>query len=122
VKSTTGTNNANYYNNGYTDPTYHLTSVGYFAGSPSAYQTFDQGGNVFQWNDTIIYGSFRGLRGGSWVSSDYHLQSGYRYHDDPTDESYSFGFRVSQVPEPAFLGVLCLGAIGMFRRRRGIRR
>ena len=48
VLSSTGTNNANY---GYTNG---LTPVGSFAGSPGPYGTFDQGGELFQWSDTIL--------------------------------------------------------------------
>jgi len=53
VLSATGTSNANYNNNAqYTDPINYLTPVGAFAASPSSYGTFDQGGDVFQWNET----------------------------------------------------------------------
>ncbi len=48
VLSATGTNNANFFNGAYTDPTNHLTPVGYFAGSPSAYGTYDQAGDLFE--------------------------------------------------------------------------
>ncbi len=41
-----------------------LTPVGAFTQADSYYGTYDQGGNVWEWNDTII-GSSRGVRGGS---------------------------------------------------------
>jgi formylglycine-generating enzyme required for sulfatase activity len=41
-----------------------LTNVGSYTGSLSPYGTFDQGGNVWEWNETIIEGITRGLRGG----------------------------------------------------------
>ena len=48
-------NNANFYQNGYTigSPDY-LTAVGEFENSDSAYGTFDQGGNVWEWNETLL--------------------------------------------------------------------
>jgi formylglycine-generating enzyme required for sulfatase activity len=47
-----------------------LTDVGaYGLNSDSAYGTNDQNGNVLEWNDAVISGSSRGLRGGSWFNS-----------------------------------------------------
>ena len=45
-------NHANYWNNGYTlGSPYYRTNVGEFENSASAYGTFDQGGNVWEWNE-----------------------------------------------------------------------
>jgi formylglycine-generating enzyme required for sulfatase activity len=127
VLSAIGTNNANYYdyygtgNGGYTDPVNYLTAVGAFATSPSAYGTYDQGGDVWQWNEANIDGSWRGLRGGSFTFHDFNLQSGYRsFIGDPPYEGFGIGFRVSQVPEPASLGILGIGVLGMLVRRRRV--
>ena len=55
-------------------PTGDLTPVGSYTGSASPYGTFDQGGNVWEWNEAIIERlAFRGIRGGSF--------------DDPLDAS-----------------------------------
>ena len=122
VLSATGTNNANYYNGGYTDPTNYLTPVAAFADSVSPYGTYDQGGDVFQWNESVYSGSYRGLRGGSFYNTYGYLRSGTYFYGAPTGEYDDIGFRVSQVPEPASMGVLSLGVAGMLVRRRGARR
>ena len=87
-----GTNNANFYdyygtgNGGYTDPTNYLTPVGYFAGSPGPYGTYDMGGDVWEWNEANISGSYRGLRGGSWDYYTYYLASSYRLYCNPAHD------------------------------------
>ncbi len=60
------------------------TDVGSYSGDPSSYGTFDQGGNVWEWNDAVIAGASRGLRGGSWFNyaGDF-LQSSFRARRRP---------------------------------------
>ncbi|MEI8372585.1 MAG: SUMF1/EgtB/PvdO family nonheme iron enzyme [Planctomycetota bacterium] len=129
VLSSTGTNNANFYdyfnrgNGGYTDPTNCLTAVGSFAGSPGPYGTFDMGGDVFQWNETDMNdtGSWRGSRGGSfYYDGAGYLASSARFTNYPTNEKYNVGFRVASVPEPGSLTLLlsCAVAFGIWRIRR----
>jgi formylglycine-generating enzyme len=112
----------------------YLTDVGAFSGSGSFYGTFDQTGNVFQWNDLdglAPSGSSRGLRGGSWDLNDpFYLSSSYGVSDDPSIETYIYGFRLaspvsgpSAVPEidPNGLGAvlgLIVGGLGLLERRR----
>jgi formylglycine-generating enzyme required for sulfatase activity len=125
VLSATGTNNANFYTGTYSNPGEYLTPVGAFAASPSAYGTFDQGGNVFQWNETVfLSGAVRGLQGGTWSEPANEMLSSYRYYSEPGSQLFStVGFRVAQVvPEPATLGVVTLGVMGMLARRRGAQR
>jgi len=112
-------NNATFYDNGYTigDP-YYRTEVGAHENSESPYGTFDQSGNVWEWNEAIISGSYRGLRGGSLYHSSNLLRASNRDYTDPTDESYYIGFRVSQVPEPATLSLLALGFAALVARQR----
>lgn len=95
-------NNATFDDSGYTiGSPYYRTEVGEHENSDSPYETFDQGGNVWEWNESIWYGSRRGLRGGSFNRSDNYLVPASYRHDNPTYEYYYTGFRVSQVPEPA---------------------
>jgi formylglycine-generating enzyme required for sulfatase activity len=135
VLSPTGTNNANFHddngtgNHGYTDPMNYLTSVGAFAASPGPCGTFDQGGDLLQWNETSVWNPnayntpdfVRGLRGGSFTTPAGGLTA-YRYlAPGPTAESFNIGFRVAMVPEPGSLAMLAGAALAAslcWRRRR----
>jgi formylglycine-generating enzyme required for sulfatase activity len=71
------------------------TGVGSYTGSPSPYGTFDQGGNVWEWNETIINGSDRGLRGGAfWDTTDW-IAAWRRNYISTGTEVVSVGFRVA---------------------------
>jgi formylglycine-generating enzyme required for sulfatase activity len=111
----------------------YLTDVGAFSGSESFYGTFDQSGNVYQWNDLdglASSGSSRGLRGGNWDDGyPFYLSSSFSDSGDPSSEDYYSGFRLasplgaSSVPEidPNSLGsvlALVLGSLGLLERRR----
>jgi len=73
----------------------YLTVGGSYEGSASFYGTFDQGGNVFEWNDAVIFSLFRGLRGGSWDNNEIILRSSFRNLDDPGLETGKIGFRIA---------------------------
>jgi len=139
-----GTNQANYYagdyavtqSASYSSSQNYLTDVGAFTNSGSYYGTFDQSGNVHQWNDPdelAPSGLSRGFQGGSWrisldpanMSSSYFSGGGF-----PSLESSLIGFRLaspasspSTVPEidPNSIGSalgLVLGGLGLLERRR----
>lgn len=98
------------------------SNVGSFAYS-SPYGTFDQGGNMAEWCDSVVYNASRGLRGGSWLYADYNLKSSYRIADaDPSIQPRDLGFRVAQayqpVPEPSSILALAAGLGGALRLRR----
>jgi len=113
-------NNATFYDNGWTSgsPYYH-TEVGEHENSESPYDTFDMGGNVWEWNEAILSGSYRGLRGGSSDHPVVSLYAAFR-HDghDPTAEHSRIGFRVSEVPEPGSAALLLTSVVGLLARRR----
>ncbi len=77
-----------------------LTDVGSYTGSASPSGTFDQGGNVFEHNDTIIDGSYRGWRGGSFSDFPALLKSSWRWYFWPDSGDFNTGIRVASLPEP----------------------
>lgn len=85
------------------------------------YGTYDMCGNVFEWNDTIISGDRRGIRGESFDGGAFNLGADNRSSIGPSAEFNDFGFRVSQVPEPSSVALLALGAAAL-RRGRGVGR
>jgi formylglycine-generating enzyme required for sulfatase activity len=111
---------ANYWDGDYVGyPGAALTNVGaYGFNSDSAYGTNDQAGNVFEWNDAVISGSSRGLRGGSWGNGVNVLASSYRVGGGPSGEDGFLGFRVASVPEPSALVLTMLFSTALVTRRK----
>ena len=118
IISNPGANIANFGNGAvWNGQTGNVTSVG-SAGALSAsyYGTYDQGGNVYEWNEHPEdpmgdhWGS-RGCRGGAWNDNDAaFLRSINRAIDAPTYEGPENGFRVGTiVPEPTTLALFALG-------------
>ena len=95
------------------------TDVGSYSGDPSSYGTFDQAGNVWEWNDIdALSGSSRELRGGAWDSSAFSLTFMTRLaFNSPWVEELDVGFRVASIPEPTS-AVLAMVASGMMLIRR----
>jgi sulfatase modifying factor 1 len=99
----------------------HATSpVGNYP-SASAYGTFDQGGNVWEWNDGAG-SSAHTWRGGSSMSSESHLESSFYLNVSPGNENSTVGFRVAGVeaiPEPtSMLLTMFAGGVMLIRRKR----
>ena len=85
-------NNANY--NSYIGY-YSTTDVGAFRLSDGAYGTFDQGGNVWEWNDSVLVlypdAAARGMRAGSSCSGANELLGVYRgYGAAPNADLHGF--------------------------------
>jgi formylglycine-generating enzyme required for sulfatase activity len=73
-----------------------LTTVG-TNGGPSSHNTYDQIGNIFEWNNlNNSSGQYKGLRGGYWQSSVAVLKSSYRIAMvDSSYEDLDTGFRIA---------------------------
>jgi formylglycine-generating enzyme len=116
-------NNANYFGNPFPiDSPYYTTAVGQFSLSQSPWGTFDQGGNVFEWNDYDLLGdgSSRGVGGGFFDDSVEKLSAEHVFGDLATNEEYAVGFRVAMagVPEPGSIVMLAGGALALLAWRR----
>ena len=78
----------------------NVTTVG-SNGGPSFYGTYDQTGNVFQWNDLDgAISAYRGLRGGGWNDLLHYLSSSTRNNDVPSVEYGGIGFRLASFLNP----------------------
>jgi formylglycine-generating enzyme required for sulfatase activity len=98
-----------------------LTDVGSYSGSPSPWGTFDQGGNVREWNEAVIEEIARGFRSGSWIDGRASLSVVSRRFGDPQiEDDNAKGFRHASIPEPGTGLLVALGMVGLahLRHRR----
>jgi formylglycine-generating enzyme required for sulfatase activity len=103
----------------------YLTDVGAYALSRGPYGTFDQAGNVGEWNESLISGGYRGFRGGYFSAGDSELHASARGNliaiGAGGSDGVLMGFRVasSVVPEPStFAPAITASVLLLFRRRR----
>lgn len=115
---------ANYRTTQLVDPVHHTTEVGAYVSSPGTYGTFDQAGNVSEWDEQICIGyTNRAFRGGAWSNGGGNLYPVTSVGGlTPDSIRSSIGFRIAGVPEPCSLVMLFVGAISLlayaWRRRR----
>lgn len=107
-----GANSANLAN-----ATGDTTDVGAYTGSTSFYGTFDQAGNVFEWNEQVMASMHRGISGGGWNSDPRAAASIDRNGTVPTMEFDLVGFRVASIPEPSAVLYGCVVMIGLLSRK-----
>ncbi len=95
-----------------------FTDVGAYAASTSPYGTFDQDGNVREWNEAN-FGSGRGIRSGSWGNYGGNSGALARTGLDSSRVYLNVGFRVARsIPEPSSLLLGTLASVGLLMRRR----
>jgi formylglycine-generating enzyme len=97
----------------------YVTDVGAYVLSSSPYGTFDQGGNVWEFNEAMGTGSTRGLRGGSYNAFSHSMNTANRNNIVLLlGHSRDVGFRVATIPEPGSI-VTCLAGVLLLALRRG---
>lgn len=103
------------------------TPVGAYQDFPSAYGTYDQAGNVFEWTESIVFPqpissntwTRRRSKGGGWTRELIFLESYVSTASLSSFERNDFGFRVAYVPEPETVSLLLAAIcpwIGLRRR------
>ena len=90
----------------------YLTPVGALAGTPGPFGTFDMGGDLEQWTDSIYEASTNRVSCAAfWDDLFSQLARPARYAGDPQVEINNIGFRVAGIPEP--------GSVTVDRRSHG---
>jgi formylglycine-generating enzyme required for sulfatase activity len=96
-----------------------LTPVGSYPGSASPYGTFDQGGNVGEWNEAGGDPSpYRGVRGGQYGDEPNELAAAFQNADYPDRDGSGLGFRLAMIPEPGTGLLVIAGLLGLAGWRR----
>lgn len=94
-----------------------LSDVGAYTQSAGPYGTFDQGGNVWEWTETVSDDDDLIIRGGGWYGSS---SDGLRATDsivvEDGETELDLGIRIARVPEPASALIALGGALLALRR------
>jgi formylglycine-generating enzyme required for sulfatase activity len=102
---------------------FNVTSAGSYPNSASPYGTFDQGGNVWEWNETIgvdnTFGTYlRQLRGGGFNQDAEALAAWFNAYQHPAGYDSNIGFRLVMLPEPSTGLLVIAGVLGLAGLRR----
>jgi formylglycine-generating enzyme required for sulfatase activity len=91
-------NSANYYDFKWAAPDPYLTPVGSYKYATSYFGTYDQGGNVWEWVETLRNGEkHRWVRGGGATTFE-HALSRINIDSEYSDHKlYIFGFRIAKM-------------------------
>jgi hypothetical protein len=96
-----------------------LTAVGSYTGSASPYGTYDQGGNLWEWNESIYaFLTVRGMRGGSYEVNPPTLAAEDSAGKRAARGQYYLGFRLVMIPEPSTGLLVIAGLLGIAGWRR----
>ena len=94
--------------------------VGSYTGSPSPYGTYDQGGNLWEW-DEAISAQYRIVRGGGYIDGNGTQAAVTLRGIGFPDNNYAHvGFRVATtlIPEPGTAELMLAGLLGLAVRAR----
>jgi PEP-CTERM putative exosortase interaction domain len=98
-----------------------VVAVGSYSGSASPFGTYDQGGNVFEWSETLVapgQGTWRNTRNGSFDVGPAYLAADSRGGFEPQNRMNIVGIRIAMIPEPSTGLLVVAGLIGLAGRRR----
>jgi hypothetical protein len=79
--------------------------------------------HAWEWTETILLGTSRGLRGGAWNENDPETTAAFaRFHQANFNEALNVSFRVARtVPEPGHALLVATGILVLVASRSGSR-